>query len=273
MYLRYVDVNNNVFIINGTTLFYKAVKAIESSSGNYSGGRDEIKSLKAAEIEQLKLLLESLTFSTESAPRTKGRSLLYYKDHEFSFAFNSTLQNQFDQLLKTCLKEEAKQLEHQDYHAEKHDLQISLVLDGVSSTENLAMAMRLADSFGVKDLFLLHSGIDQINAKIDRISRQSSKHLNINFYTNTEALIDELNNLEQFYIALESTDRSIDIELFNSLETKRIAIIIGSEQNGVSPALLKLSQVQLHIPMYGINSSMNVMHALAIGLHHCVGLR
>ena len=46
-------------------------------------------------------------------------------------------------------------------------------------------------------------------------------------------------------------------------------LVLGNERKGVSEAALKLSHQQIHIPMFGMGSSLNVSTAGAIVLAEC----
>jgi len=81
---------------------------------------------------------------------------------------------------------------------------------------------------------------------------------------------DEIKRLKEdgyHIISLEITDTSTPLSSFNTLSSKKIALIIGSENFGVSESLISLSDTVLHIDMYGNNSSMNVSQAAGIALY------
>ena len=64
---------------------------------------------------------------------------------------------------------------------------------------------------------------------------------------------------------IEITDKSIDIQNFNFKNHKKIVLLLGSERNGIE----NIDQIDysISIPMYGRNSSMNVIHSLGIALY------
>ena len=66
-------------------------------------------------------------------------------------------------------------------------------------------------------------------------------------------------------VALELTKGSVDVNIFKS--KKKIALIVGNEVDGVSPALLKRSDAIVHIPMKGIKESLNVSVAFGIAAY------
>jgi tRNA G18 (ribose-2'-O)-methylase SpoU len=71
-------------------------------------------------------------------------------------------------------------------------------------------------------------------------------------------------------VSLEITSESIDIEEFIVNGNGKICLILGSENSGVSQALLDCSDVTIHIPMLGNNSSMNVANACSIAAYEII---
>jgi tRNA G18 (ribose-2'-O)-methylase SpoU len=66
---------------------------------------------------------------------------------------------------------------------------------------------------------------------------------------------------------LEITNNSKPLGKFTFPKNKKIALIIGDENFGVSEAVLNLSEDIIHINMFGQNSSMNVVQATSITLY------
>jgi tRNA G18 (ribose-2'-O)-methylase SpoU len=78
---------------------------------------------------------------------------------------------------------------------------------------------------------------------------------------------------EQFLEQIETFQPLLGLEI--STNSKSIlattlpnpcTILVGGERYGVPSDLLARCQQVVHIPMYGVNGSMNVTHALAIAL-------
>ncbi|NJN45322.1 MAG: RNA methyltransferase [Candidatus Competibacteraceae bacterium] len=68
-------------------------------------------------------------------------------------------------------------------------------------------------------------------------------------------------------ISLEITSNSIDIEKFSLSKDEKMCLILGSENQGVCERLLDASDAVIHIPMLGVNSSMNVATACSIAAY------
>jgi tRNA G18 (ribose-2'-O)-methylase SpoU len=71
--------------------------------------------------------------------------------------------------------------------------------------------------------------------------------------------------------ALEHTDASVScFDLSRSIFP--LAIVVGNEVTGISPAALELSDMAVEIPMFGVKQSLNVAVATGVILYECVRL-
>ena len=88
---------------------------------------------------------------------------------------------------------------------------------------------------------------------------------------NTHAHLDHIGAIQQLkeegntIIGIEITDKSIDIQNFNFKNHKKIVLLLGSERNGIGN--INILDHSIAIPMFGKNSSMNVIHSLSIALY------
>lgn len=136
-----------------------------------------------------------------------------------------------------------------------------IVAVDLKSPENIGAVLRLADAAASTRVMFINAE----NLDLKRVHRAAR---------NCETFIEwDLCTLEQFLekavayqplIALELTTASTSI--FETDLPEKCAIIVGGEQHGIPAKLLIECQQAVHIPMYGINGSMNVTHALAVAL-------
>ena len=85
--------------------------------------------------------------------------------------------------------------------------------------------------------------------------------------TNTLNEVKILKAKGYFIIALEITSNSEPINTFKTPLQQPIALIVGDENFGISEDVLNLSDVVIHINMFGQNSSMNVVQATTIAFY------
>ena len=137
---------------------------------------------------------------------------------------------------------------------------ISLVLDGLSNPRNIASIFRIAEAARVKCIYGYQMPGLEKEKKFTRISRNTIDLVPFKVLENVEQL--KLCLTEMKIVALEITDTSIPYMEYHP--EKECCLIIGNEKNGVRPELLQLAETCIHIPMYGLNTSMNV--AVATGI-------
>lgn len=138
----------------------------------------------------------------------------------------------------------------------------TIICDGLQSPENLGSILRVADAAGSQKIILLDSGLDLNHKKLSKLARSTDRHLTIEHST-LEEFITNRHQFSALY-ALEITDKSFDV--FKSDITACDGFVLGHEAGGVRDELLSLCDMAIHLPMYGVNGSMNISHALAVYL-------
>lgn len=140
---------------------------------------------------------------------------------------------------------------------------ISLLLDGMTDPRNIGGIFRLADAALVEHIYLYRCADFEISAKVKRISRSTTEVVPFSHLSDLTA-VAKLKKTGKL-IALEYTNQSI---LYTDFEVEgRTILVIGNEQRGVSEELLALTEQSIHLPMLGMNTSMNVMTATGIAVY------
>lgn len=143
---------------------------------------------------------------------------------------------------------------------------IALIMDNLLNPRNIGALFRLADAARIEQLYFFGQlPVDgpSINDRVKKAARSTQKYVP---YSRIEDL-HELARLKGKYhfIALERTDTSVEyLEMDYPGQT---ALIVGNEQTGISKEVLALCEAAIHIPMYGINTSMNVAMAAAVAVY------
>ena len=158
-----------------------------------------------------------------------------------------------------------KQLTHKDIKNKQQKFPIHILCDAIRTPENVGMCFRVAESFGVEKIYLHESSPFIENRKVIKTARNTIDQIECEFYNDFDEKITALKQLGYTIIGIEITDKSIEIQDFNFKNFEKIALILGSERNGISNS--NLADATIEIPMYGRNSSMNVIHSLAITLY------
>ena len=160
------------------------------------------------------------------------------------------------------------QLTHADHKPSGKKFPLSIIANDISSTANVGSLFRLCDALGIEKLYLCGDTPSPPDTKINKTSRSTEKYVTYESGLSAEILLSKLKASGSFIISLEITSTSLAIssdEFAKSIHRKSpVCLILGSENAGVSESLLSLSDIAVHIPMHGNNSSMNVISAASI---------
>lgn len=142
-----------------------------------------------------------------------------------------------------------------------------LLIDNVQDPGNLGTMIRTADAVGMDAVILGEGCVDLYNGKVIRATQGSLFHIPI-MDGDLEVWIKRLNviGVPVYGTALEGARNFKEIE-----PQKHFALLVGNEGNGVDPKLLKQTDENLYIPIYGQAESLNVSIAAGILLYHLKG--
>ncbi|MCP3660072.1 MAG: 23S rRNA (guanosine(2251)-2'-O)-methyltransferase RlmB [Bacteroidetes bacterium] len=136
-----------------------------------------------------------------------------------------------------------------------------LILDNITDSRNLGAIIRTACCSNIDALVIPLTNSAPINADTMKTSAGALAHISICREKNLVNTIKYLKNSGLEIIGLSEKSKS-NIYDFNF--KKPIAIILGSEEKGISKENLNLCDIILKIPITGPISSLNVSSAAAI---------
>jgi len=139
-----------------------------------------------------------------------------------------------------------------DVQAHRHP--IAILLDRVQDKRNIALIFRLCDAARIEHLYIYGEAQFDLDKKISSVTRSTENYVN---YT----LLKDANSVAQLkskyaFTGLDWTDESVDYQYFKP--QKNTLLIAGNEQRGISEELQLLCDNFIHLPMFGIITSMNV---------------
>ena len=143
---------------------------------------------------------------------------------------------------------------------------IILVLDNVLDTYNIGSFFRLADAIGAQKICLCGPVVTPPNIKIHRSSIGTWKWVPWEQYNSTKECLDQLKKEGFQIVVCEQHPNSVNYQ--KAKYKFPIAIVAGSESNGVSKNVIDSSDLIVEIPMYGINISLNVLVATSVVCFH-----
>ncbi len=158
-----------------------------------------------------------------------------------------------------------KQLHHTEIENKQQEFPITIVCDAIRTPENIGMCFRVSESFGVQKIYLHETSPSIENKIVKKTARNTIAQIKYETYADFNNLINQLKAEGNIIIGIEITNESINIENFDFKNHQKIVLLLGSERNGIST--INLVDKTVAIPMYGRNSSMNVIHSLSIALY------
>ncbi len=136
-----------------------------------------------------------------------------------------------------------------------------VVIDGVVDTTNIGAIFRSAAALGMDGVLLTPSSCDPLNRRAIRVSMGSVFLIP---WTWMDGPISRLSNWEFRTAAMALTDHSISIDNPVLKAEPKLAIVMGTEGDGLSPEAIAEADYVVRIPMaYGVDS-LNVAAASAV---------
>lgn len=138
-----------------------------------------------------------------------------------------------------------------------------LMLDGIQDPGNLGTIIRSAVAFNIDTLVLSNDTVDLYNSKVIRASQGLIFHLNII----KRNLLDVILNLKEDNYKIIGTKVTHGNSLKTLAKSKKFAIIMGNEGNGISEEVEELCDEFIYIDMNESCESLNVGVATSIILY------
>tara|TARA_R110000803_G_scaffold113618_5_gene182045 strand:+ start:28787 stop:29464 length:678 start_codon:yes stop_codon:yes gene_type:complete len=140
---------------------------------------------------------------------------------------------------------------------------LTVCMEGVHKTHNLAAVVRTADAVGVSDV---HAVWKNETMRLSGGSAAGSQNwIDVHDYSKTEDAIDELKQQGMQVLVTNLSDTAVD---FREIDyTKPTAIILGQEKFGASEKALEMADQDIVIPMVGMVQSLNVSVACSVVLY------
>lgn len=139
-----------------------------------------------------------------------------------------------------------------------------LILDQVSDVRNFGAIARSAECFGFSGIVIPQKGAARINADAIKTSAGALMHIPVSRVKNLEQTVDYLLASGLQVVSLdEKAGESVSGANFEG----PLALVLGSEEFGISPNILKKSNRILRIPMAGMTGSLNVSAAASIMMY------
>lgn len=153
---------------------------------------------------------------------------------------------------------------------ERGDVPLFVILDGVTDIRNIGGIARTAFCTGVNAIIIPDKGVGMLNEDAILTSAGALEHLPVCRVNSLLKAVDELhlNGIKVLASEMTAEKKVFDID-FN----EPVAIIMGSEEKGIYPALMKACDEKFKIPMAGDFESLNVSVATGMILYEAMKQR
>lgn len=153
---------------------------------------------------------------------------------------------------------------------ERGEVPLVLVLDRITDVRNFGAIVRSAECAGVHAVIVPLRGAAQVNSDAVKTSAGALYRVPVCREAN---LKETLNFLKDSGLQVIACTEKTDASMYDVDITVPSAIIMGSEEDGISPEYLKLSDFRAKIPLMGDIASLNVSVAAGIILFEAVRQR
>ena len=136
-----------------------------------------------------------------------------------------------------------------------------VVIDGVVDTTNIGAIFRSAAAMGIDAVLLTRNSCDPLNRRAVRVSMGS---VFLVPWTWLDAPLPSLHELGFKTAAMALTDNSVSIDDPQLMSEPRLAIVMGTEGDGLPKETIADSDYVVRIPMHHRVDSLNVAAAAAV---------
>ncbi|MBP7174815.1 MAG: 23S rRNA (guanosine(2251)-2'-O)-methyltransferase RlmB [Thermoclostridium sp.] len=144
---------------------------------------------------------------------------------------------------------------------EKNQAPFIVILDGITDPNNLGSMIRTAECAGVHGIILPKRRSASLSPVVAKVAAGAAEHIPIARVTNLTRTIEQLKEAGLWIIGTDVQGNTV----YDQFDYRgALAVVIGSEGEGISRLVRESCDVLLKIPMYGEINSLNA--AVACGL-------
>lgn len=139
-----------------------------------------------------------------------------------------------------------------------------LVLDRITDVRNFGAIARTAECEGVDAILIPSKGSAQVTSDAIKTSAGALNRIKV---CKTDSLKDSLFYIQQCGLRIVACTEKSKIPLYETNLRGAVAVILGSEEDGITSDLINLADISCRIPMRGEIASLNVSVAAGMVLY------
>lgn len=153
---------------------------------------------------------------------------------------------------------------------EKGEVPLFIILDGITDVRNIGGIARTAYCTGVQAIIIPDKGVGALNEDAILTSAGALEKIIVCRVNSLMKTVDELhlNGIKVFASEMKSERNLTELDF-----KEPVAIILGSEEKGIYPALMKICDEKFKIPMTNDFESLNVSVAAGMILYEAMKQR
>lgn len=144
-----------------------------------------------------------------------------------------------------------------------------VILDGIVDPHNVGAIIRTAECVGVTGIIIAQNRACEINETVFKTSAGAVAHMKVAQVVNLSQTIEKLKKQNVWVYSLEAGNQS----MYQTDLTGPLALVIGSEGNGVSKLVNRTCDGTISIPLCGEVNSLNASNAGAIAMYEALRQR
>lgn len=152
----------------------------------------------------------------------------------------------------------------------KGEVPLLLILDRITDVRNFGAIARSAECSGVHGIVIPSRGSAQINSDAVKTSAGALNYIPI---CREENLKNTITYLKDSGLQIVACTEKTDIPIYDFDFKVPVAILMGSEEDGISPEYLKRAHASVKIPITGHVQSLNVSVAAGMALYEVIRQR
>ncbi len=135
---------------------------------------------------------------------------------------------------------------------------IIIVLDNVRSLNNIGSVFRTADAFLIEKVYLCGITAVPPHKDIHKTALGATESVDWEYHESTVALVEKLKQDGFKTLAIEQTEKSTMLNLFEVNSNNKYVLIFGNEVKGVSQEAVDICDGVIEIPQSGTKHSLNI---------------
>ncbi|MGZ3951298.1 MAG: 23S rRNA (guanosine(2251)-2'-O)-methyltransferase RlmB [Flavisolibacter sp.] len=229
---------------------------------------DAITSGKAIDRIYINNKIHNDTIKDIKSLAAQNRIPINYVPVEKLNSFNSEGHEGFIALLSKIHYQELQEVIN--WVVDRGEVPLFLILDGITDIRNIGGIARTAFCSGVQALIIPDKGVGALNEDAILTSAGALEKISVCRVNSLMKAVDELhlNGIKVLASEMKASKQVFDIDF-----KEPVAIVMGSEEKGIYPALMKQCDEKFKIPMAGDFESLNVSVATGMILYEAMKQR